>query len=208
MNRKKLLLFILLLAFAVSLGYSYLRMPRQKTVEKLTYGPGAPAVAVRTKEVALLDDKKLHLELLDTESSRFTGFRRNIFRPIFHDDLKPIPLPPPPPPPPKSTAKATPAVGVQSPVEQHPAPAVEVPTYVRDMAAFTFLGFMKKDNRKTIFLSKSGEIFLVKRGDKIDRNKYEITNITDDVLTINVMAEGREIIIPLEENKSLSPTRP
>ena len=35
------------------------------------------------------------------------------------------------------------------------------------MARYTFLGFLQKDNRKTVFLSRDKEIVLVKKGDKI-----------------------------------------
>jgi len=71
-----------------------------------------------------------------------------------------------------------------------------------EMAKFTFLGFLKKDNKKTIFLHKDNEIILVKKGDKI-ANKYEVTNITDDVLTINSISGGGQIVIPLVENMPL-----
>jgi len=71
-----------------------------------------------------------------------------------------------------------------------------------EMAKFTFLGFLKKDNKKTIFLHKDNEIILVKKGDKI-ANKYEVTNITDDALTINSISGGSQIIIPLVENMPL-----
>ena len=71
------------------------------------------------------------------------------------------------------------------------------------MARFTFLGFLKKDNRKTIFLSSDKEIYLVKKGDKI-AGKYDVTNISDEALTISVTATGNEIIIPLVENRALS----
>ena len=74
------------------------------------------------------------------------------------------------------------------------------------MAKFTFLGFLKKDNIKTIFLSKDKEIFLAKKGDKI-AGRYEIANITDDALMISILPDGGEIIIPLVENRSLSAPR-
>ena len=207
MNRKKLLLFILLIAFALAIGLSYVFMPRQKAVTRLTFTAGSRPTASR-KAVAPSrpDDKKLHLELLDAPGSHFAGFRRNIFRPIFHDELKRIPLPPPPPPPkilPKEPEKQT--VGPPPPPGQ-PGAGVEMMKPVEMLGTFTFLGFVKKDNRKTIFLSKGNEIFLVRKGDKV-ANKFEVTNITDEALTLSTGADGREIIIPLEENRALSPAK-
>ena len=70
------------------------------------------------------------------------------------------------------------------------------------MAKFTFLGFLKKEGRKTIFLSKGNEIILVKKGDKID-NRFEVTNLTDEALTITSTTESGQIVIPLVENSPL-----
>ena len=120
----------------------------------------------------------------------FTGFKKNIFAPIFRDlsklpPVKPvIPAPPPPPPPPVVTQPTV------SPVE-------------RELAQFTFLGFLEKDRKKTIFLAKNKEIFLVKKGERI-AGKYEAVAISDEALTIRVLGGGTtEIIIPLFENQAL-----
>ena len=73
---------------------------------------------------------------------------------------------------------------------------------MREVAKFTFLGFLQKDNRKTIFLSKGNEIILVKKGHKIS-GKYEVANITNDALTINLLNSSEQVVIPLMENKAL-----
>jgi hypothetical protein len=105
---------------------------------------------------------------------------------------------PPPPPPPKKPPPAPPAPPVVT-----PPPAPPVDPVARDIARFTFLGFLKKDNKKTIFLSSDKEIYLVKKGDKI-AGKYDVTNVTDEALTISVASSGNEIVIPLVENRALS----
>ena len=88
-----------------------------------------------------------------------------------------------------------------------PPPAVAEPTPLqREMAKFTFLGFLKKENRKTIFLSNGKEIFLVKKGDKI-AGKYDVTSLTDETLTISSIKDGGEILIPLVENRPLNVSR-
>jgi hypothetical protein len=84
-----------------------------------------------------------------------------------------------------------------------PAPMPEPPPMQRDMAQFTFMGFLKKDNRKTIFLSSNNEISLVKKGDMI-AGKYLVANITDEMLSIRSSENGMEIIIPLIENRPLN----
>lgn len=194
MNRRKLVLAILLAFFAVAVATSLLRQPPQKTVNKLKYTTGMTADASRAGKAP--DEKKLHLELLDKELPRFSGFQRNIFRPIFTVETKPslfptklvkpvLPVPPPPPP-------------IPPPVALSPAQRA-----MEDVARFTFIGFLKKENRKIIFLSRDGEIILVKKGDKI-AGKYEVASISDEALTISLPATGEQIIVPLMENRPLN----
>jgi hypothetical protein len=78
--------------------------------------------------------------------------------------------------------------------------------FQQEMAKITFLGFLKKGNQKTVFLSKDKDIFVVKKGDTI-AGKYVVTSITDDALTINPTSGGGEVIIPLVENKPLNSLR-
>ena len=193
MNRQKVILMAVLALFAISLVYSFTHQPSQKTVATLKYTPGTTADASRQVN-RLRDDTKLHLELLDQELPRFSGFRRNIFQPIFHDETKSPPivakqiLPIPPPP-----APAPPPV---------PPPAPAPPPGETELRRFIFLGFLQKDNRKIVFLSRDKEIVLAKKGDKI-AGKFEVANITDEALTINLPTSGEQIVIPLVENKPL-----
>lgn len=198
MNRQRLVLAVLLGLLACSIVISYLRMPRQKRVEKLTYVSGMRVPVVKP---VLNDDSRVHLEFLERNGSRTVSFRRNLFRNMFSQDTKRpiIPLPPPPPPPSKIVEKDEPPEVVASP----PPVIVEPTPLQRDMARFTFLGFMKKDNRKTIFLSNEKEIFVVKKGDRI-AGKYDVTSLTEEALTISSIQDGGEIIIPLVENRPLS----
>lgn len=182
-----LLVFLLLLAAAVV--YAYFRSPQQKTVDKLKFAPGTPAEPRKGAKVQP-EESKVHLELLDRQMPRFSGFRRNIFWLASLENKRKLKLPPPPPPPPFKPPLPPPTSQVQAPPVR------------TEMAKFTFLGFLKKDNRKTIFLAKDNEIFLVKKGDRI-ANNYEVTNITDDVLTINSISGGGQIVIPLVENMPL-----
>jgi len=199
MNRQRLLLVGLLLSFALSVVYSYSKYPRQKTVDKLTFAPGTVSRPAPAKADSKVDDSRILLALLDERGAAGVSYRKNLFRPLFRDETRMVPLPPPPPkplpslpppPPPAPPAVAPPAAAEPTPVQ-------------RDMARFTFLGFMKKDGKKTIFLSSNKEIFVVKRGDKI-AGKYEVANVTDDLLTINALGDGGQIIIPLIENKPLA----
>jgi hypothetical protein len=76
----------------------------------------------------------------------------------------------------------------------------------RELARFTFLGFLKKDNRRTIFLARDKDIILVKKGDTF-AGRYQAASITEQALTIQVTDTGEEIVIPLIDNQSLGSTR-
>jgi hypothetical protein len=198
MNRKRLILFILMIVFGIAALWSYSAIPRLKTA-----GPARrPTAEPRTKPVDAVkgapvknadNGTRLYSDLLDREPAGFTGYRRNMFRPIFADDTKmvttKIAIPPPPP--------VLPPAPVQ-PVAMLP----QTPP----LAHFTFLGFMKSGVSKTIFLTKEKDILLVKKGDKI-ADRYEATDITDQTLTLTTTDTKEQIVIPLVENRSLAPAR-
>ena len=198
MNRQRLILFVLVILFAVASLWSYSAIPRLKTVSTPPNKPSSaarkPVVAAKEKTGRVVDDgTKLHIELLGVETETFKGYRRNIFRPIFVDELKvkkqkAVALIPPPP-------KIVPA----SPPVQ---PAIVQPE-APPLARFTFLGFLKKGAVRTIFLSKDQDILLVKKGDKI-AGRYQATEISDQALTLTVTDTGDEIVIPLLENRPLA----
>lgn len=213
MNKQKLALFILLIVLALTVIWSFISAPRQKTINTPVRASGksqqvenkevdsatksadsSGKSAVKPKGVSI--ERVLRLDLLEYDQSGFKGYRRNIFKPIFTDELsimkqkvaafKPVPVPPvivaPPPVPPQ--------------------PVLEQETIQSTLSHFTFLGFLKKDNRKTIFLAKDKEIVLVRKGETFAK-RYEATAITDQALTIRVIDTGEEIVIPLAENRPL-----
>ena len=193
MNRQKLLLSVLLALFACSLVYSFLRTPRQKTVATLTNAPGATGKTATSRQKGF-EDKKVRLDLLDRPTGQFSGFKRNIFQPLFQEKKIDFPRP-----------QARTPKPVPLPVPTQAIPAPETSPVQRDMAQFTFLGFLKKDNRKTIFLTSNNEIFLVKKGDRL-AGKYEVVNISDEMIAIHSLENSGEIIIPLIENRPLQVT--
>jgi len=209
MNRQRLILFILLIVLALAVTWSFFAMPRPRVApsrmdaagQRSTTARGAPAG--KAPAPALPSDARiLRLELLDREQKAFNGYRRDLFRPIFVDELKvmqsraaalkPVkplqPLPPPPPPPP--------------PVPPVSAAEERAKQNRQELSKFVFKGFLDEDHRKTIFLIKDGAVFLVKKGDILE-NRFKAASITDQALTIKVVDSGDEIVIPLMENLSL-----
>ena len=215
MNKQKLALFIVLILLVLAVIWSFSSFPRLKTAgpqkrepgqarlsERKVSIPAAKPAAIAAKPAATSkvssDERTLRLDLLESEQSGFKGYRRNIFRPIFADEIKlmkqkavaikPLPLPP---------------VAVVVPKPPPVQPVAPPETLQSTLANFTFLGFLKKDNRKTIFLSKDKEIVLVRKGDNFAK-RYQAIAITEQALTIRVTDTGEEIVIPLSENRPLS----
>jgi len=197
MNRQRVLLMILLGLLALALLYALSATPRQSRVADS--GRRTPVEA--SGRSAAVDapgdeaDNRVHLELLAREKEKYPGFKRDIFR-FYQPPPKPQPPPvkvaPPPPPP----------VPIESPV------TVEVQ---RELARFTFLGFLRKDGQKTIFLSSGEDIFVVKKGDRFGKAKsFVVTDLTPEKLTIRQEDDPRPIVVSLVEQAPLavSPARP
>lgn len=210
MNRQRLLLLILLALFAVALIWSFTHMPVQKTAADLKNGPqpqpqSRPLPAPRRPaaspiQVSAGGANTLRLDLLNRLPQEFKGYHRNLFKPIFVDEIKVV---------------KQKAVAIRPALPPIAAPPIIVPAQPvitqqelakRELARFTFLGFLKKDNRKTIFLARDKDIILVKKGD-IFAGRYQATSITDQALTIKVTDSGDEIVIPLLDNQSLVSAR-
>lgn len=188
MNRQKLLLILLLGLFVLALAYAYRATPRQSRVaEVASRRPASTRPAVSAGPSASAAEPRVHLELLVREDDAPLGFKRNIFR--FRQPPPPastVVLPPPPPPP--ALEAALPAATARQ----------------RELARFTFLGFLLKDGVKSIFLSANEEIFVVRKGDRFGNNKrFLVAELTPERLTIRQDDDPRPITIPLVEQAPL-----
>jgi hypothetical protein len=194
MSRQKQVLAVTLILLLLAVAWSYYNWPRQKSVAVLKYAPGQqPAAAIASDRPAVADDGRvLNMALLDKEPPPFKGYHRNIFRPLLLDEMtaarqkavvaKPLPLPVPPPLPPPALPPR------------------------RELARFTFLGFLQTAGSKTVFLGRDKEVLLVRAGDTFG-GIYRAAQITDRVLTIKVIDGDEEIIVPLVDNRPLGANR-
>jgi len=209
MNKQKLSLFLLLIAFAISVVWSFYSFPRQKTVASLKYSNGQAATEKRKQPPAknqssqtkgsVSEERVLRVDLLEKNDSVFKGYKRNIFKPVFIDELLQMKQK-------AGTIKQTiiPQKTVQIAKPAQPQRQIAEPEPPRSaLARFTFLGFLQKDGKKTIFLTKGKEIILVKNGERFSSGKYEVRSLTDHALTIVVIENGEEIVVPLLENRPL-----
>jgi hypothetical protein len=192
MNRQRLLLAILLVIFVLAVVYSAVRFPRQKQVDKLTFVPGSAANMPKGAPSSG-QESLVRLDLLQKNQAPFKGFKRNIFAPLFRDmsklpPVKQVAPPPPPPPPPPPDPQAIEAARIE-----------------QELAQFTYLGYLEKEKVKTVFLAQGKDIYVVKIGGKI-AGQYEIKALTPEAITLQVLSSGKEVFIPVLENRPLTPS--
>lgn len=209
MNRQKLVLFLLLIGLVGSLAYAFLRSPKQLEVATPKNRPGARATVIRKSTAAaakapVFDSDRLNIEALEREMPGFSGFRRNIFAPLFRDESEQAALKLPPPPPPLKLPPPPPPLtgSVQAPPPPPPPPS-QRQLDEAELGRITFLGFLKKNGEKTVFLAMNNEIVLAKKGSKIG-TRFQVTDLTDEAITIKSVNSEGQMVIPLSENRSLS----
>ncbi len=191
MNRQKQILFALIVILGLALLYAWWMSPAQQVAPPAgdvsgQSGNGAPALSPGSA----VDEQRVSLELLASGGKKYRGYKRDIFN-YYQPKPKPQPVVKPPP---------------QPVVEPKPVPVV-TPQVRQQLARFTFLGFLLKENERTVFLSKRDELFLVKKGDSFgDENRFEVVGVSPEKLTIRQSGAGGLIEIRLVEEEPLIPS--
>ena len=195
MNRKRLLLAALAGLLVLSLSYAFWAMPRQEKAPPRIEAPRPAAPKTAAGKQAPPPADRLHLGLLAQEPQPFSGAERDIFR--FHGGRLPalqevevtvpavVVAPPPPPPPPPPTPEEI-LRGIVTQV--------------------TFLGFLDKGGVRTVFLSRGGEVFLVKAGEAFGKDKTLLAReISGRELVIGWVQGPETVRVQLVENEALKP---
>ncbi|HJV34093.1 type II secretion system protein PulP [Geomonas sp.] len=221
MNRQKAALAVLVILLICSVIYAVIRSPRQReatpqelqraraaasrprTVPPAARRPGTAAPAAPTPGTAAPAASQqggVELALLDREPPRYVAPSRDIFSPIFREEVKlpPFkPLPPLPPPRPLGQANVPPPPPAPAPPPPTPEQLAEA-----EMRNLAFLGYLKKNGNKTVFLSYKDQILLAKKGATL-ANKFVVKDITDEAITLKPVIGGNELVIPLADNRPL-----
>jgi hypothetical protein len=87
-------------------------------------------------------------------------------------------------------------------VEQVPDESIPKHRAEIDLPQYSFFGSLTKDGIRTIFLSKGNDIYLVKKGKKVDNN-YLVCSIGTDIMTLLLQNTNEEISVGLQENTPL-----
>lgn len=185
---KKTLAILLLLGFALSLGYAFTSFPRQRSLPPS--GTEKPGRTSRRASESLSHSPRI-ARSGEKESGRgYSGFRTDLFRPLYE---KP-PAPPEPKPSPLETAKKAPPEPVLPPVS----PAAD------RLASFTYLGQVNRGTQRSIFLKRKERIFIVKVGDDFgEKNEFLLAQVTEKEIRIETGELTDLIRIPLQKKKPL-----
>ena len=192
-------LIVMLVVLVLLIGYRIMNEEKPKTAP-LTYQRGAVANSpVRQGLSARRAGADPVNAFLERRGEKFPGMRRDIFR-----MENPVPKP-------KLVAShitATPPVHVKTPEEiaadaaQAAAQAVQaVADAARaDLNKFKYLGYLtEKDN--TLFLSKEGELFIVKRGGTILKS-YKVKEVNKNYVVLLDTITGVEVQLELSGAES------
>lgn len=174
-ERQKTILIALTAVLALLMIYRVFTAEKPKTVP-LTYKRGAVASSPVRQGVSSRTGGADPLNVfLERRGEKFPGVVRDMFR-MENPAPKPKKLVAPPPPPP---------VHVKTP-EEIAAEAAEAAaaTARADLLKFRFLGYLTDPGKEnSLFLSKDGELFIVKSGDQVLRN-YKVKEAGKDYVVL------------------------
>jgi hypothetical protein len=132
--------------------------------------------------------------LLAKREEKFPGVSRDIFR-----MENPTPRPKPKKAPPVVAAPLPPPVPQKTPEE------IAADLSRADLSRFRFLGYLtEKDN--SLFLSKDGELFIVKTGDRILKT-YQVKEASKDSVVLLDTATRVEVRVDLSGSEPQQPMR-
>lgn len=182
-EQQKKLLAGLLAALALLVVYRITTAEKPKTAP-LTYGRGAVATSsVRTGIQSPASGADPLQVFLVRREEKFPGVIRDIFR-----MENPAPRPKPKPAP-AAVAPVLPTAPVKTPEE------IAADASRLDLSKFRFLGYLT-DKDSTLFLSKDGELFLVRSGDTVLKN-YQVKEAGKDYVILFDTATRVEVRVEL-----------
>ena len=191
MDRKKIILVVLVVIFLICLGYRIMHPFKQERVAELTY-PAKRVIVKSIKGPSNVSGKKASkagngvlLDLFIQPPKHKAKMIRNVF------ESTPI-------------KKTTQPAEVAKKIEQQKAastlPKKENPieSANRDLARFTAFGMFERGDEKIVFLERGKEVLVVRKGDRID-GKYLVEKITDQKITLKARRIDEPVYIVVGE---------
>lgn len=188
-DRKKTILLVLLCIFVLSVTYRLLNPFEQKRVKNLTFTGGTAPATGGKKLSGPLDlpsgDLSIRLDLLSDRRIHSGKVEKNIFFARKAEPAKEEPVDLKEAPPPKMEQSITALEKKRLQVQQ-------------ELSLFKTFGFLELDNEKTLFLERGKDIFIIRKGDRIN-GKYQVKEISEDMLTLRAEEINEDIHIDISK---------
>ena len=193
MNRKRVILAVLLGVLALCMVYAYLTMPRlEKAPPRNTSQRVQRSVKATETPESKSAQERIDFAFLTAEPQEFSKAKRDIFR---FGGRRPV----------MKAPVTVPVLDIPPVVESEPVLPIAVDVVAKALSQFTFLGFLEKEGEKTVFLSSGGNLFLVKRGEHFGADReFLVADIDDDLLKVSHIGREGLVEIQLIEQKKLS----
>jgi hypothetical protein len=192
MNRKRVILAILLGTLVVCLLYAYFATPRlEKAPPRATSQRVSPEAGEPGDQQAKTASERINFDFMTIEPQEFAGAQRDIFRFVQRRPVRAEPVAIAPPP----------VVEVVQPAP----PVMPIAVVQQALSQFTFLGFLDKEGEKTVFLSSGGKLFLVTSGESFGaNNEFLVADIQGNLLKVQHAGRADIVEIPLIEKQKLN----
>ncbi len=183
MKRKKTILIVLVILFAITLIYRILNPFKQERVDRLTFNGNPTHMKIKKNgaHTRLKGTSAKHDIMLDLFLNP-PGHSGNMHKDIFFKQ--------------KTVRKEK-----ARKQESHLAESVEIQTHARidqELKSFKVFGSYKKGDEKIIFFERGKDILVVRKGDRLGR-KYLVEKITNQAVTLSAETIEEEIHIDLGE---------
>ncbi|RLB38306.1 MAG: hypothetical protein DRH12_13115 [Deltaproteobacteria bacterium] len=190
MDRKKIILFVLLILLIVSVGYRIRHPFEQRRVSRLKYTN--KGVAASSREQPNLKGKKPGAR---GEESSLTYMKlcfnpakhsRAVIRDLFFEKKAEV----------KKAPQKQPVAQEQRPKQVRPAQD-PVQKVMEELSQFRVFGSFESNGDTVLFLERGRDILVVRKGDWID-GKFQLKDISDDSITLWASEAGQEVHIALD----------
>lgn len=188
-NKKKNLLALLLLVFAIALIYRVTHPYKQPKVDALKYsgsGSERPAVKSSGKDAgssgSTVEESLVKLEMFLNPPVHNRDKKRDLFSGQMGME------------PSGATSKGTNGIVQSSGADT--ARTVSENRVEDDLSSFRSFGYMERNGERILFIEKGKQIMLVRKGDRIE-GKYLVKEITKNELTLTVIPGNESVHIDL-----------
>lgn len=188
-DRKKTILVVLVCILILSLAYRLLNPYEQNRVKNLTFTGEKVTTARGKKPLENFDlpsgDLSIRLDLLSDRRTHARTVQKNLFFEKTTAPVKEKPVDLKKASPQKTKPSTSPLESKRLQVQQ-------------ELSHFKTFGFLEHNNEKTLFLERGKDIFIIRKGDRIN-GKYSVKEISETMLTLRAEEINEDVHIDISK---------